>query len=96
MTDAFTYAELDEILRGSGHSGAIGMSEEVAEVVTDGDNGLLVPSGDTDALAAAIRRYFADDGLRERLRASAASSVAAYAPDRVFAQLEETLLAVAR
>ncbi|MBV9552397.1 MAG: UPF0149 family protein, partial [Alphaproteobacteria bacterium] len=26
MTDAFTYAELDEILRGSGHSGAIGMS----------------------------------------------------------------------
>lgn len=26
MTDAFTYAELDEILRGSGPSGAIGMS----------------------------------------------------------------------
>ena len=26
MTDAFTYAELDEILRGTGHSGAIGMS----------------------------------------------------------------------
>src|SRR5271167_4568503 len=26
MTDAFTYAELDEILRGTGHTGAIGMS----------------------------------------------------------------------
>ena len=26
MTDAFTYVELDEILRGSGHAGAIGMS----------------------------------------------------------------------
>jgi len=26
MTDAFTYAELDKILRGSGHSDAIGMS----------------------------------------------------------------------
>ena len=26
MTDTFTYAELDEIMRGSGHSGAIGMS----------------------------------------------------------------------
>src|SRR5215211_2235016 len=26
MTDAFTYAELDEILRGTGHSSAIGMS----------------------------------------------------------------------
>jgi yecA family protein len=26
VTDAFTYSELDEILRGTGHSGAIGMS----------------------------------------------------------------------
>jgi yecA family protein len=26
MTDAFTYTELDEILRGTGHSGAIGLS----------------------------------------------------------------------
>lgn len=26
MTDAFTYTELDEILRGTGHAGAIGMS----------------------------------------------------------------------
>ena len=26
MTDVFTYAELDEILRGTGHTGAIGMS----------------------------------------------------------------------
>ena len=26
VTDAFTYTELDEILRGSGHTGAIGMS----------------------------------------------------------------------
>jgi uncharacterized protein len=26
MTEAFSYAELDEILRGSGHPGAIGMS----------------------------------------------------------------------
>jgi yecA family protein len=26
VTDAFTYAELDEILRGTGHTGAIGMS----------------------------------------------------------------------
>src|SRR5215475_7611996 len=26
VTDAFTYAELDEVLRGCGHSGAIGMS----------------------------------------------------------------------
>jgi glycosyltransferase involved in cell wall biosynthesis len=68
----------------------------VAEVVTDGLNGLLVPVGDTAGLAAAIRRYFDDAQLRERLRANAASSVVDYAPERVFVRLEETLRAVAR
>ena len=68
----------------------------VGEVVHDGVNGLLVPAGDTAALADAVRRYFADDALRERLRAAAASSVAAYSPERVFGQLEATLLRVAR
>jgi glycosyltransferase involved in cell wall biosynthesis len=64
----------------------------VAEVVHDGENGLLVPVGDAAALAGAIRRFFADDELRGRLRSAAAASVAAYAPERVFAELEQTLL----
>ncbi len=68
----------------------------VAEVVRDGENGLLVPSGAPEALAGAIRRYFADGDLRERLRAAAASSVADYAPERVFARLEQALVAAAR
>jgi glycosyltransferase involved in cell wall biosynthesis len=68
----------------------------VAEVVRNGENGLLVPAGDTAALGAAVRRYFADDGLRERLRGAAADSVADYAPERVLGQLEETLRRVAR
>ena len=68
----------------------------VAEVVRDGENGLLVPSGDAAALADAVRRFFGDEALRERLRAAAASSVAAYAPEVVFARLEETLARVAR
>ncbi len=63
----------------------------VAEVVTDGVNGLLVDPGDTDGLAAAIRRYFADGALRERLRGNAARSVERYAPDRIFADLERAL-----
>jgi glycosyltransferase involved in cell wall biosynthesis len=63
----------------------------VAEVVEDGRNGLLVEPGDADALAAAIRRYFADDDLRARLRAAAAPSVADYAPERVYARLEAIL-----
>jgi glycosyltransferase involved in cell wall biosynthesis len=68
----------------------------VAEVVRDGVNGLLVPAGDTRALGEAVRRYFADHALRERLRAAAATSVAEYAPERVFAVLEAKLAEVAR
>jgi glycosyltransferase involved in cell wall biosynthesis len=65
----------------------------VAEVVEDGVNGLLVPPGDADALAAAVRRFFADAELRARLRERAAPSVAAYAPERVFERLEQVLAA---
>jgi glycosyltransferase involved in cell wall biosynthesis len=68
----------------------------VGEVVRDGVNGLLVPAGDAGALMDAVRRYFADDELRTRLRGAAASSVEAYAPERVFGELEATLLRVAR
>ena len=68
----------------------------IAEVVRDDVNGLLVPAGDTQALGDAVRKYFADDALRERLRAGAAPSVEAYAPERVFGELEETLRRVAR
>jgi glycosyltransferase involved in cell wall biosynthesis len=67
----------------------------VAEVVEHERNGLLVPAGDAEALAAAIRRYFAEEGLRERLRVQAAPSVAGYAPERVYGQLEEILERVA-
>jgi glycosyltransferase involved in cell wall biosynthesis len=68
----------------------------VGEVVRDGENGLLVPLGDSAALGAAIRRYFDDEELRRRLHAGAAPSVAKYAPERIFAQLEQTLQRVAR
>jgi glycosyltransferase involved in cell wall biosynthesis len=68
----------------------------VGEVVRDGVNGLLVRAGDTDALGDAVRRYFADAELRERLRAAAAPSVAEYAPERVFGELERKLLEIAR
>jgi glycosyltransferase involved in cell wall biosynthesis len=68
----------------------------VAEVVHDGENGLLVPPGDPAALAAAIGRFAADEELRQRLRAAAAPSVASYGVDVVFADLEATLKRVAR
>ena len=68
----------------------------VAEVVRDGENGLLVPSGDAVALADAVRRYFSDDALRERLRANAAASVSAYDRDAVFSRVEQALADAAR
>jgi glycosyltransferase involved in cell wall biosynthesis len=68
----------------------------VGEVVHDGENGLLVPLGDARALGDAVRRYFADEELRRRLRAGAAQSVEQYSQERIFAELEQTLERVAR
>jgi glycosyltransferase involved in cell wall biosynthesis len=63
----------------------------VAEIVRDGENGLLVPSEDPEALAEAIRRYFADSDLRKRLSAAAPSSVDRYAPAAIYDELERIL-----
>ena len=65
----------------------------VADVVVDGENGLLVEPGDVEALTLAIGRFF--DGEGSRLRAAAAPSVADLRADRVYARLEEILLRAA-
>ena len=46
----------------------------IPDIVEDGVNGLLVELGDTAALAAAIERVLADDGLAARLGDGAAAS----------------------
>jgi glycosyltransferase involved in cell wall biosynthesis len=43
----------------------------IPDAITDGETGLLVPPGDTAALAAAIRRLIGDAGLRASLGARA-------------------------
>jgi glycosyltransferase involved in cell wall biosynthesis len=63
----------------------------VTEILRDEENGLLVPMGDAEALAAAIRRYFDDPALEERLRAAGPPSVVRFAPDAIYAQLESLL-----
>ena len=50
-------------------------------LVRDGRNGLVVPAGDADALAAAIARLAGDESLRTRLGAAAAVDVRAYGHD---------------
>jgi glycosyltransferase involved in cell wall biosynthesis len=47
----------------------------VAEVLSDGVNGLVVPKREPALLAEAIRRYFGDPALERRLREGAAASV---------------------
>jgi glycosyltransferase involved in cell wall biosynthesis len=50
-------------------------------LVRDGRNGLVVPAGDTHALAHAMRRLAASAPLRERLGAAGAADVLAYSHD---------------
>jgi glycosyltransferase involved in cell wall biosynthesis len=63
----------------------------VAEIVRDGENGLLVEPGDPEAFGAAVRRYLDDEALRERLRAHAVASVVQFDRDAVYGRLETIL-----
>ena len=67
----------------------------VPEVVHDGENGLLVRSGDVEGLAASIRKLLDDRELRDRLAAAAAPSVEALSRDAVYGRLEELLVEAA-
>ena len=67
----------------------------VPEVVRDDENGLLVPKGDVEALAGAMRRLLGDHELRDRLAAEAAPSVESLSRDAVYGRLEELLLEAA-
>lgn len=68
----------------------------VPEVVHDGENGLLVPPGRPEELAAAIRRLLEEPGLRERLAAGARPSVEAISSEAVYGRLEALLVEAAR
>jgi glycosyltransferase involved in cell wall biosynthesis len=47
----------------------------IPEVVTDGEDGVLVPPGEPEAIAAAVCRLLADESLRVRLGTAATESV---------------------
>ena len=56
-----------------------------SQLVPDGDRGRVVPPGDADALAAAVRELAADAGLRARLGAQAAEHVRRFSWEACFA-----------
>jgi glycosyltransferase involved in cell wall biosynthesis len=67
----------------------------VLEIVDDGVNGLLVPAGDVDALAGALRRTRDDTALRAALAAAAAPSVERFSLEAVYGRIEQALAAAA-
>jgi glycosyltransferase involved in cell wall biosynthesis len=67
----------------------------VAEIIRDGENGLLVPPGDPAALAETIERYYSDPALQERLRGNAVESVAHFDPEVAYREIEELLERIA-
>src|SRR5918996_1993707 len=56
------------------------------DILRDGEDGLLVPPEDVEALAAAMRRLIVDPDLRQRLGEAAAQNVQRFARDAIIAQ----------
>ncbi len=64
------------------------------EMIDSGRNGLLVPAGDTDALADALAKALTPGTLRDRLTAEARASGQQHHVDRHVRELEEVYLRV--
>jgi glycosyltransferase involved in cell wall biosynthesis len=69
----------------------------IAEIVTPGETGLLVPPRDMASLGAALRTLLADAPLRDRLgRQARAAAEAAFGEDRMVERMSEVFSVVAR
>jgi glycosyltransferase involved in cell wall biosynthesis len=60
-----------------------------AEIIDDGTDGLLVPNGDVDAIAAALLRLINNDGLRAGLGQAALQNSRRYDPAPIAARYEQ-------
>lgn len=60
----------------------------MVDMIVDGESGLLVPPGDTEALAVAMKRLLEDEALRSRLADNARERVRIFTASVVTDQLE--------
>jgi glycosyltransferase involved in cell wall biosynthesis len=67
----------------------------IVDMITDGENGLLVPPGDEDKLAEAMARLLSDAGLRARLATGARERAQRFTASAVVERLEAVYLRVA-
>ena len=58
------------------------------DVITDGEDGILVPEGDIEALATGMKRLMEDTGLRLRMGAAAYRHSDRYDQERIMSQWE--------
>ncbi len=66
------------------------------EVIIDGENGLLVPAGDTEALTNALTRVLGGKALRARLSARAVKSANRFSVEMMLSKTSELMLDVVR
>jgi glycosyltransferase involved in cell wall biosynthesis len=64
------------------------------EVIQDGENGLLVPVGDTKALSSALERILTDTDLRKRLSEGAHDSIKRFSVETMFTSIVTALQAL--
>ena len=60
-----------------------------AELIADGETGLLVPDGDVDALAVALDRAMTDDAWRLRASRAAVRHASAYSVDNIMTRWQQ-------
>lgn len=68
----------------------------IREIIRDGEDGLVVPNRDVDALAAGICRLIEDESLRRELGTSARRNIERFRLDRILDQWEELFVQVER
>lgn len=59
------------------------------DMIDDGVNGLLVPSGEIEPLVGAMKRLLADDAARERMGTAAADKAQEFTAEAVMPRIEE-------